>query len=42
NLRHANQLHQHPEYSGRATNIDADIEKYKTQLATSNGNTIIS
>jgi hypothetical protein len=40
NLKQANQQH---EYAiACAMNIDTDIEKYKTQLATSNGNTITS
>jgi len=40
NLRYANQLYQ--EAIARATNIDADIEKYKTQLASFNANAITS
>jgi hypothetical protein len=40
NLRHANQLHQ--EAVARAMNIDADIEKYKTQLASFNANAVTS
>ena len=40
NLRHANQLHQ--EAVACATNIDAGIEKYKTQLASFNANAITS
>jgi hypothetical protein len=40
NLRHANQLHQ--QSVTRATNIDEDIEKYKTQLASFNANAITS
>jgi hypothetical protein len=40
NLRYANQLHQ--QSVARTTNIDVDIKKYKTQLASFNANAITS